>query len=88
MPTADKRVRERFEKNWRFHRGTPKGAQRPAFDDKGWRRLRLPHDWSIEGPFDEKDVSGSGGGYLPGGKAWYRKSFKLPKRDEIGRAHV
>ena len=24
----------------------------PSFDDTGWRRLTLPHDWAIEGPFD------------------------------------
>src|SRR4030095_16855868 len=22
-----------------------------GFDDRGWRRLDLPHDWGIEGPF-------------------------------------
>ena len=47
------------------------------FDDKGWRKLNLPHDWGIEGPFDIK---------LPGetaklpwvGVGWYRKHFKVP----------
>jgi hypothetical protein len=29
----------------------------PAFDDTGWRRLDLPHDWAIEGPFSQ-DLSG------------------------------
>ena len=25
----------------------------PSFDDSGWRRLNLPHDWGLEGPFDQ-----------------------------------
>jgi beta-galactosidase len=38
----------------------------------------LPHDWSIEGPFDEKEPSSFCGAYLPTGIGWYRKRFHLP----------
>jgi beta-galactosidase len=44
----------------------------------------LPHDWSIErvpgsaSLFDKQCPSGSGGGFLPGGIGWYRKTFTLP----------
>ena len=31
------------------------------FDDSGWRKLNLPHDWAIEGPFNS-GVGGVGGG--------------------------
>ena len=41
-------------------------------------RLNLPHDWSIEGEFSEKNPAGFGGGALPGGIGWYRKTFTLP----------
>jgi len=75
---AGKRIRERLEKEWRFLKGNPRGAQQPDFKDSKWRILDLPHDWSIEGPFDEKNPKGAGGGYLPGGKAWYRKTFTCP----------
>ncbi len=75
---ADKRVHERFEKEWRFRKGNPRGAHKVEFKDGTWRKLDLPHDWSIEEPFDEKAENGAGGGYLPGGKAWYRKTFALP----------
>ena len=34
--------------DWKFLRGDPSGAEQPAFDDRGWRLVRLPHDWSIE----------------------------------------
>lgn len=38
----------------------------------------MPHDWSIEGPFDKDNPTGKGGGFLPSGVGWYRKSFSLP----------
>ena len=40
--------------------------------------MDLPHDWSIEGPYDEKAATGGPGGYLPTGVGWYRKTFTLP----------
>jgi beta-galactosidase len=41
---------------WRFSRGHAEGAEQPGFDDSRWRRLDLPHDWSIEDlPPREKD---------------------------------
>ncbi|HUC85857.1 MAG TPA: glycoside hydrolase family 2 TIM barrel-domain containing protein, partial [Candidatus Acidoferrales bacterium] len=52
----------------------------PGFDDTNWRKLNLPHDFGIEGPFQQA---------LPGdtaklpwfGVAWYRKHFDLPPED-------
>ena len=38
---------------------------RPDFDDSRWRRLDLPHDWGIEGPFDIRAPSGTGQASLP-----------------------
>ncbi len=40
--------REMLLTDWKFLRGDPSGAEQPAFDDRGWRQVRLPHDWSIE----------------------------------------
>lgn len=37
-----------FDSGWRFFRGEAPGGQAPAFDDRDWRELDLPHDWSIE----------------------------------------
>ncbi|HJS43548.1 MAG TPA: glycoside hydrolase family 2 TIM barrel-domain containing protein, partial [Gemmatimonadales bacterium] len=70
-----------FDRNWRFHLGDVAGAQQLAFADSGWRRLDLPHDWSIEGPFSEQNPAGVAGGALPGGIGWYRKTFSLPTGD-------
>jgi len=57
---------------------------KPGFDDKEWRKLNLPHDWAIEGPFDIKATGHTG--KLPYyGQAWYRKQFTLPASDAARR---
>lgn len=72
------RSKVRFTRDWQFHLGEVSNAQNPSFDDSDWRSLNLPHDWSIEGDFAEDNPAGSGGGYLPGGLGWYRKTFRIP----------
>src|SRR5690349_3547903 len=67
-----------FNQDWRFRLGDVAGAQDAGFDDSEWRRLDLPHDWSIEGEFNENNPAGTGGGALPGGLGWYRKTFTVP----------
>lgn len=74
-PTSPRLI-QLFDMGWRFHLGDAAGAWEPGFDDRNWRTLDLPHDWSIELPFDAKLASGTG--YLPGGYGWYRKTFQLP----------
>lgn len=63
--------------DWRFILADDPAFGRPDFDDSRWRRLDLPHDWSIEGPYDKRNPSGPQGGYLPCGTGWYRKSFRI-----------
>ena len=49
-----------FTDDWRFHRGDLDGAEAAAFDDKAWRVLDVPHDWSIEDlPGAEPEGAGS-----------------------------
>ncbi|MEN3329749.1 MAG: beta-galactosidase [Acidobacteriota bacterium] len=72
----DKRVS--FNQDWRFQLGDVSNGQDVDLNDSQWRRLVLPHDWSIEGEFSEKAPSGTGGGALPGGIGWYRKNFTVP----------
>ena len=75
-------VREKvdFDEGWKFHRGDVNGAQFKSFDDSEWRRLDVPHDWSIEEDFSEEHASAQA--YLPGGVGWYRKTFQVPETDE------
>jgi len=78
------RITASFDSDWRFFKGDASGAEGQVFDDTKWRALNLPHDWSIEGPFDEKNPTDGAGGFLPAGVGWYRKHFTLPT-DYAGR---
>ena len=55
------------------------GAAAPEFDDGKWRRLDLPHDWAVEGPFDEN--ANLAQGYRPRGISWYRRTLRLEPTD-------
>ncbi|PRY55142.1 beta-galactosidase [Arcticibacter pallidicorallinus] len=70
-----------FDDSWRFFKGDAPGAEKPAFNDLEWRLLDVPHDWSIEGPYDKSNPTARGGGYLPAGIGWYRKTFTLDETD-------
>lgn len=59
--------------------GNANGAAGNEYDDSDWRRLNLPHDWAVEGPFDPKaNVSQ---GYRPRGIGWYRRYLKVDPAD-------
>ena len=70
---------EDFNFGWRFCLGDESAYAAEDFDDSAWRELHLPHDWSIEGEFSVFNPSTPGGGALPGGIGWYRKSFPTPQ---------
>ena len=65
-----------FNDNWKFYKGEMASAQEENFNDANWRKLALPHDYSVEGPFSKEWASGTA--YLPGGVGWYRKTFSIP----------
>ena len=77
-----------FDHGWRFVRGDAPDAQAPGFDDSGWTRVDVPHDWSIAGPFDKSNPTGAAGAFLPAGIGWYRKTFTLPPGSEGRRVSV
>lgn len=66
---------EKFNDNWRFILEDATEATKPTYDDSKWRKLNLPHDWSIEGQMSPTLASCTG--YLPGGIGWYRKTFEV-----------
>lgn len=77
-----------FDSDWRFLKDSTVQAEQPAYNDANWRKLDLPHDWSIEdlpnqkpgeviGPFSRASVGATSTGYTVGGTGWYRKSFTL-----------
>ena len=73
--------RKQFDNHWLFVLQDSVTMSSPNFNDNAWRRLSLPHDWSIEGDFQATNPSGATGGALPGGIAWYRKHFDVPSYD-------
>src|SRR5665811_1401731 len=71
------RSHESFNEGWKFLHDDVATAMQLTFDDSQWRTLNLPHDWSIESDFSDKNPATPGGGALPGGIGWYRKSFQV-----------
>lgn len=69
---------EDFNFEWSFALGDDKAYATNEYDDSSWRKLHLPHDWSIEGEFSKDNPSTPSGGALPGGIGWYRKHFVTP----------
>ena len=80
--SAQARERLCFDKGWRFILADTAAMATPAYNDTFWRQLDVPHDWAIEGDFFVGNPSGAGGGALPGGIGWYRKTFTLPVVNE------
>ena len=88
-----------FDSNWKFYLGDVKGSEKPSFQDKMWRDIDLPHDWSIEklpnqelgqvvGPFSKKSPGTTATGYVLGGTAWYRKTFTLNVKDNFNKTMI
>ena len=71
-----------FNQNWHFKlNANAKDAVKPDADVYSWKKLDLPHDWSIYNDFDHDSPAQNEGGQLNGGDAWYRKTFKLDEED-------
>jgi len=75
------REQNSFNEDWLFMKTDDTLAYKTDFDDSNWRRLEVPHDWAIEGPFNP-DYNSRTGGLPVFGKAWYRKHFIVDKNLE------
>lgn len=72
-----------FNQNWKFKlNDTVVSGYDITLDDSQWRTLNLPHDWSIESDFGKDFPATAGGGALPGGLGWYRKTFTINEADK------
>lgn len=71
---------------WKFAKGNPENASAVDFNDTRWRSVDLPHDWSVEGPYSPHLASATG--YLPGGIAWYRKTFSTDENAANKRIYI
>lgn len=75
---------EKWNEDWLFSLSDDSLSASVSYDDGKWRKLDLPHDWSIEGQLSPSLASCTG--YLPGGIGWYRKHFQLT--DNAARHYV
>jgi beta-galactosidase len=82
--SAGTTIRQRLlmDYDWKFMQSDVKNAEQQNFDDRQWRTLNLPHDWSIEGEFNKNEPTKGSGGFLPAGIGWYRKHFSLSKIEQ------
>jgi hypothetical protein len=70
VPVAvSERTRLNFNSDWRFALGSHPGAENPAYDDRSWDAVGLPHSFSM--PYFRAPAFYTGDG-------WYRKVFVLP----------
>lgn len=76
-----------FVADWRFHVGPCENGAAADCDDSQWQIVRLPHDWAIAGPFDDK-FDGRTGKLPWRGEGWYRKTFTLDAKDRGRRIYL
>jgi beta-galactosidase len=85
-----------FDNDWNFYKGNTANAEQPSYNDSSWRKVDLPHDWSIEplpnqkkdsvvGPFSRASVGGFATGQTVGGEGWYRKTFTISPENKAQR---
>jgi hypothetical protein len=68
---------EKINDQWKFSLNDSRDSQQPAFDDRQWQDIDIPHDWSVRGALNQRLFSGTG--FLPGGVGWYRKTIHIPQ---------
>ena len=71
---------------WAFALSDERDAWAKGFDDRTWRAVTVPHDWSAGLDFSPEGSSGTG--YLPGGIGWYRAHVPLSELDLAPDSHV
>ena len=77
-----------MDAGWRFHQGDIMGAEAATYDDMDWRKLDVPHDWSIEGDNLRENPGGGSIGFFPTGMGWYRKTFDVKAFDRNKRYSI
>ena len=68
-------IHQNFNHDWLFLRDDQSAFSQPGFDDSSWRKLNVPHDWSIETLPEQDNPTCGNGGFVQAGIAWYRKHF-------------
>ncbi|MGC6589163.1 glycoside hydrolase family 2 TIM barrel-domain containing protein [Paenibacillus sp. Dod16] len=63
-----------FNRDWKFTLDETVAPHMNHIDDSTWKDVVLPHDWSVDFPFNKEEGDGCTG-FLLGGMGWYRKHF-------------
>lgn len=82
-----------IDRDWKFFYGDGHAAIANASLTEAWRKIDLPHDWSVEteaakaaggtvvGPFSTNSVGKYQTGNTVGGEGWYKKDLLLTAAD-------
>ncbi len=73
------RAKENFNRDWKF--------RLLSGEEKEYRQVSLPHDWSLEYPFREDAASCGSGGFVETGIGEYVKTFDV-HRDSSGHERI
>lgn len=80
QPASNFQKEQDFNFDWQFYVHQDSTDKNIDLKTVQWKNVDLPHDWSVEFPFDS--VGGEGcTGYLPGGIGWYKKEFTIDAAD-------
>ncbi len=66
-----------FNDDWKFILCDKPEFKYSVINDKDWRTVKIPHDWSFEDGISKDGTQGQSGGYHDGGVGWYSKSFTI-----------
>ncbi|TJZ60502.1 glycoside hydrolase family 2 protein [Sphingobacterium olei] len=66
---------EKINNDWAFRLGDIEDGAKIDLDLRGWKKVALPHDWTVKQTLSPSLASATG--YLPGGIGWYRKQFDV-----------
>lgn len=70
----------KINQDWFFKLNDIKDGKDLKQFDRSFRKVQLPHDWSVKEPLSPSLASATG--FLPGGIGWYYKIINIPKVDE------
>jgi len=77
-PSPSDRVKTNIDFDWKFLKGDLSGEEETHQVDNElpWKKVNIPHDWSIEGLYLREHNTTQG--FLPMTIGWYKKSIYLP----------
>lgn len=77
VPPLSDRTRTNIDFDWGFYRGDINGEEEThQVNERPWKKVYLPHEWSIEGPYSREHNLVQA--FLPMEIGWYKKSLRLP----------